>query len=134
MHTKSPFTNKELALLAAIQDAPREDSAYLTYANWLDRRGDPLGEFIKVSCERRRLPKGDARHAALEERWGQLEEKHGEGWIQPLESMRWLGRGVMPGSLISYGSYYNGLPMPSSRMRRPTRKCGPGGGSRTDRE
>jgi uncharacterized protein (TIGR02996 family) len=111
MNNKYKFTNRELALLDAIHAAPRADSAYLAYADWLERRGDPLGEFIRVSWERRHLPHGDARQAALEERWRQLEEKHGEGWIQPLKSLRPLGRSVMPGSLWSYGSYYIGLPI-----------------------
>jgi uncharacterized protein (TIGR02996 family) len=46
---------QELALLAAIHEAPRDDSLRLVYADWLEERGNPLGELVRwqVSSKRR---------------------------------------------------------------------------------
>jgi uncharacterized protein (TIGR02996 family) len=58
--------NEESAFLAAIEadwqdDARRDDTARLVYADWLDERNDPRGEYLRLDveihrCERDRLP------------------------------------------------------------------------------
>ena len=40
--------NPDDAFLQAIRDAPDDDAPRLIYADWLDERGDPRGEFIRV--------------------------------------------------------------------------------------
>lgn len=35
-------------LLQAILDNPEDDALRLVYADWLEERGDPRGEFIRV--------------------------------------------------------------------------------------
>ena len=49
--SESPnYSSEELAMFAAIADDPLSNAPRLGYADWLDERGDPLGEFIRVQC------------------------------------------------------------------------------------
>jgi uncharacterized protein (TIGR02996 family) len=41
------------AFLKAIQEQPEDDGPRLMYADWLEERGDPRGEFIRVQCQPR---------------------------------------------------------------------------------
>jgi uncharacterized protein (TIGR02996 family) len=52
---------QEEAFLRAIIDHPADDAPRLIYADWLDERGDPRGEFIRVLCALAEVPKGDPR-------------------------------------------------------------------------
>lgn len=45
------------AFLAAVVAAPADDLPRLVYADWLDERGDPRGEFIRVQVELARAPR-----------------------------------------------------------------------------
>lgn len=38
-------------MLAAVIANPKDDLCRLIYADWLDERGDPRGEFVRVQCE-----------------------------------------------------------------------------------
>ena len=38
------------AFLQAIIEDPDHDAPRLLYADWLEERGDPRGEFIRVQC------------------------------------------------------------------------------------
>jgi len=40
------YSPDEMAFFAAIADEPLSDKPRLIYADWLDERGDPPGEFI----------------------------------------------------------------------------------------
>jgi len=63
--------------LQAIRDEPDSDVPRLIYADWLDDHGDPArAEFIRTQCERERLPPGDPRQPALEEREEDLLAAH----------------------------------------------------------
>jgi uncharacterized protein (TIGR02996 family) len=42
------FTEEELAFLRAIHERPLDEARRLAYAEWLERQGNPLGEFIRV--------------------------------------------------------------------------------------
>jgi uncharacterized protein (TIGR02996 family) len=64
----------EEARRATTDDAPR-----LVLADALMERGDPLGTFIRVQCERARTPPGLA-DAALEQQERELLEAHGDEW------------------------------------------------------
>ena len=43
------------AFLAAILATPDDDSPRLIYADWLEERGDPRGELLRVECRLRLL-------------------------------------------------------------------------------
>jgi uncharacterized protein (TIGR02996 family) len=47
---------EEADLLRAIRDDPDDDAPRLIYADWLEERGDPRAEFIRIQCELARLP------------------------------------------------------------------------------
>jgi uncharacterized protein (TIGR02996 family) len=67
-------------LLQAILDDPVDDAARLVYADWLEERGDPRAEFIRLQYERAALPPGDRRRAELEARESRLLAEHGFQW------------------------------------------------------
>ncbi len=64
--------NANDAFLLAIRETPHDDTPRLVYADWLEERGDPRSEFIRVQCELAQLPPEDASRVALEEREREL--------------------------------------------------------------
>ena len=78
----------EDALLAAIIAHPAEDVPRLAYADWLDEHGHPeRAEFIRLQCERVRLPAVDRCHAALEVRERALQAAHEHEWTETLRAL-----------------------------------------------
>lgn len=71
-------------LAAAICADPQDDSARLAYADWLSRRGDPRGEFIRCQVHAAVLPAEDPRRAAMETSAQALLDRHELAWVQPL--------------------------------------------------
>jgi uncharacterized protein (TIGR02996 family) len=72
------------AFLQIILENPDDDAPRLIYADWLEERGDPRGEFIRVQCELARLPQRHPGRAALEAREAQLLAEHENAWLQAL--------------------------------------------------
>jgi uncharacterized protein (TIGR02996 family) len=72
------------AFLEAILHDPDDDGVRLVFADWLEERGDPRGEFIRVDCALAQLPAGDRRMPALEMRRQQLLAEHRDAWLGPL--------------------------------------------------
>jgi uncharacterized protein (TIGR02996 family) len=70
--------------MPAIQADPDDDVPRLIYADWLEDRGDPRGEFIRVQCELadRRTPY--FRREELEQRERELLARHDAEWTAPL--------------------------------------------------
>jgi hypothetical protein len=70
------------------------------YADWLDEKGDcDRAEFIRVQCERARLPAWDAAQVRLRLRERELLKRHGERWLAEMPALRgarWEGfrRGI----------------------------------------
>ncbi|MBX9623278.1 MAG: TIGR02996 domain-containing protein [Gemmataceae bacterium] len=74
----------EDALLTAIAAAPADDTPRLVYADWLEDRGDPRAEYVRLEVERNRLkPRGKDGRAELNAR---LEA------LRPLADPHWLPR------------------------------------------
>lgn len=78
----------EDAFLRAILTAPDSDACRLSYADWLEERGNPRGEFIRVQCEIARtrnillLGQVDQNHVELLfEREKKLLDSHKEQWL-----------------------------------------------------
>lgn len=75
----------ELPFREAIAKAPFDDGPRLVFADWLQQRQDPLGEFISLSLSKQRTDE-------VERRRQELLAKHTEAWLGPLV------RVVAPGS------------------------------------
>jgi uncharacterized protein (TIGR02996 family) len=75
---------QDQAFLQAIIQNPDDDSLRLIFADWLDERGDPRGEFIRVQCQLANLPSGDPRLPELEAREKELLAKYSPVWVQEL--------------------------------------------------
>ena len=72
------------AFLAAVAAHPADDTPRLVYADWLDDRGDPRAEYVRLEAERHRLkPRDKDRRAELT---GRLEA------LRPLADPHWLPR------------------------------------------
>src|SRR5690349_21170056 len=77
----------DAAFLAAIREQPGDDLPRLIYADYLDERGDPRGEFIRAQIERPTLPVGDPRRFELIARERELLHEHEEEWLGPLAAV-----------------------------------------------
>jgi uncharacterized protein (TIGR02996 family) len=81
-----PFTGGEKmdiedAFLAAIREATVDRAPRLIYADWLEERGDPRGELIRIEEEMRLLP-------VFSDRYWQLKLRRNE--LRPLADREWL--------------------------------------------
>lgn len=66
----------------AIATDPQDPNAYLVYADWLQARGDPLGELIVVQHAMAARPRDE--HQRLKEREQELLDAHGRTWLASL--------------------------------------------------
>lgn len=79
----SLISTDELGFLGKILESPDDDAPRLVFADWLDERGDPRGEFIQVQVELANRPSIDRKQFACKVcgNWpneeGELE--HGRG-------------------------------------------------------
>jgi uncharacterized protein (TIGR02996 family) len=73
------------AFMAAIRASPDDDWLRLVYADWLEERGDPRGEFIRVQLALARLPEHEERWAELAAREQDLLQRHQAKWARPFE-------------------------------------------------
>jgi uncharacterized protein (TIGR02996 family) len=77
-----PMTDADF--LQHILAHPDDDAPRLIYADWLEERGDPRGEFIRVQCELAAMHRYDPRRTDLEDRDNTLLKKHARRWAEPL--------------------------------------------------
>jgi uncharacterized protein (TIGR02996 family) len=70
----------EAELLAQIYAAPDDDGPRLVYADWLQERGDPRGEFIALQLERA----GGRARSGGRQRENALAAKHANAWSHSL--------------------------------------------------
>src|SRR5215207_1095926 len=93
----------DAAFLAAIRDRPDDDLPRLVYADYLDERGDPRGEFIRLQCERPTLAADDPRRYELLAREHELLRAHEDEWLGPLAAVvsnHEFRRGFIAGVLV----------------------------------
>jgi uncharacterized protein (TIGR02996 family) len=69
------------AFLQDILANPEDDTPRLIYADWLEERGDPRGEFIRVQCRLARMSADDKRRPRLEQLEGELLERYQDKWL-----------------------------------------------------
>lgn len=88
--------------MPAIHADPDDDVPRLIYADWLEDRGDPRGEFIRVQCELadRRTPY--FRREELEQRERELLARHEAEWAAPLRGWvnHWKFRRGFPDEIL----------------------------------
>jgi uncharacterized protein (TIGR02996 family) len=68
------------ALLEAVLAAPESDEPRLVYADFVQGRGDPRGEFIAVQCALAALPAKDKRRRTLAQREDERLRAHKKAW------------------------------------------------------
>lgn len=78
---------REAQFIEAILANPDDESLRLVYADWLEERGDPRGEFIRVQCALAKLPECDEREPQLKAREEALLKEHRGLWTAPLEKL-----------------------------------------------
>ena len=66
---------------------PDDEGPRLIFADWLEERGDPRGEFIRVQCELAGMKERKSRRRTLKTREGELLAKHEKEWLGPLQSL-----------------------------------------------
>lgn len=86
-------TAEETRLIRAVRENPDEEQPYLDYVEWLDRKGDPYAEYIRLSLRMEPLAEDDDFRERLEDRRDALVEKHGPKWVRGLTDL-----GLFPGS------------------------------------
>ncbi len=75
--------------LAAIRAAPHDAAPRLVYADWLEERGDPRAELIRVEEEMRRLPVFADRYWELKPRRVELLSRASADWLEALGYSGW---------------------------------------------
>ena len=82
--------------ISAILDAPGDEASFLVYADWLEERGDPRGEFLRIESEFLSTPLDDAGSPALMARLRELHHTLDPDWValvrrvllDPLDELR----------------------------------------------
>lgn len=79
------------AFIRTILEQPDADAPRLVYADWLEERGDPLAELIRVQCSVTRLEIGHPRWESLRNRERQLLADHQALWLEPIQRQGFTG-------------------------------------------
>lgn len=108
--------------LRAIIENPNDDTPRLIYADWLDERGDPRGEFIRVQCLLASMSASDERRLPLEQLERQLLERHQDAWLGSLRPLlaRWsFQRGFLDRVAVTPTVYlqHASIPCPATVRR-----------------
>src|SRR5437588_8892164 len=74
----------EKGFLESIIENPEDDDVRLIFADWLDERADPRGEFIRIQVERVRPNIDDVRQMKNWYREQELLGVHEKDWVAPL--------------------------------------------------
>jgi uncharacterized protein (TIGR02996 family) len=80
------MTHDEAFLNAIIED-PDSNVPRLLFADWLEERGDPRGEFIRLQIAISRAEAGDEQLAEMQRREEEMLTTHRRAWLGPLHSL-----------------------------------------------
>jgi uncharacterized protein (TIGR02996 family) len=69
--------------LQAIHESPTDDTPRLLFADWLEERSDPRGDFIRTQCLLARVSVWDPSRRHLHERERQLLRQYRDHWMEP---------------------------------------------------
>lgn len=81
------MTAEEAAFVELVCASPEDDVPRLIFADWLDERDDPRGEFIRVQCALARLSQTDPNRPALLDREATLLARFHAPWSEPLKGI-----------------------------------------------
>jgi uncharacterized protein (TIGR02996 family) len=83
---KDDFSYTELIL-----ERPDDEGLRLAYAQWLEQRGNPRGEFIRIQCQLSHLSNSSLDREQLQSRAAELLGEYELDWCDPLSRMatRW---------------------------------------------
>jgi len=70
--------NDDKPFIEAILADPQDEAPRLIYADWLEERGDPRGEFLRIEVALANLDRGDARRPGLRGLRGRFQQLGGE--------------------------------------------------------
>jgi uncharacterized protein (TIGR02996 family) len=79
-----PAVVEEDRFVQAILADPDDASIRLVYADWLEERGDPRGEFLRLEAALMELPLEDDRWAAMAARFRELRATIDRDWLTAL--------------------------------------------------
>jgi len=68
------------AFIDQIREAPHDDDARLIYADWLEERGDPRGDFIRLQIQAEQSEEFSAERFDLDQAARKLHVAHHESW------------------------------------------------------
>lgn len=80
------------AFVQTVLEQPDADAPRLVFADWLEERGDPLAELIRVQCDLARSKPHDPRTYSLKSREQELLIEHDSIWMKPIREMGFTGR------------------------------------------
>jgi uncharacterized protein (TIGR02996 family) len=96
------------AFLQAILEQPEDDGPRLMYADWLEERDNPRGEFIRAQCELARASEDDPRRAYWQSVERELLGRHRAEWLGPLHSLAYcweFRRGFADGVAVEASAF-----------------------------
>lgn len=73
--------DEDMGLLAAVRAVPEDDTARLVYADWLDERGDPRGDFLRLECRLHGMAETDPDYRHLQQQLGERGASLDVRWI-----------------------------------------------------
>jgi uncharacterized protein (TIGR02996 family) len=109
--------NEDHPFLSAILANPNDRTVRLVYADWLEERGDPRGEFLRIQCQLEGLPADQEDYRALAARAEELRAQCPANWLAALGGPVWC---VVANVLIERPSG------PGAGVRRGTKHFAPG--------
>jgi uncharacterized protein (TIGR02996 family) len=79
------MTEDDRGFLRAILTDPDDPTHRLVYADWLEERGDPRGEFLRLELQIAALPAEDKKRAPLAKRLDELRGTVDPNWLALLD-------------------------------------------------
>lgn len=73
--------SEDEAFLAAVRANPADDTVRLVYADWLDERGDPRADFLRLDCHLRGLSADDSEYQNHQRRLNELARALERRWL-----------------------------------------------------
>lgn len=118
---RPPLTDADVAFLRALADIPEDRNTWLVYADWLEDRGDPRAEFVRLVVARDALAEGHPDRAAADARLAALRAELDPRWLaafDPAPVVACPSRGMTP-----CGQTWTGLHPTDAPDIRVCREC-----------